>query len=236
MVRLTEIIALGAIALVAGVGGFKLNELLRRFRGEDIIPDLPPLPELPTLPTIPNPFDGLFGGNDKPPIVIGPITDVSPSPDLVPTPQEREEGNQSIIDKLGLAQVGPFDRPLFLDEFPLSPIPSSPVTASGNVAGGGPSFIGGTINEIPISNMSLADIIDRFNVSASQAVNIREEARGGFDDVDLGTNTSRGIGSVFTNPDIATFVNRGVVSNPEFEGLTPTEIVKRLVGGNINNF
>jgi len=102
--------------------------------------------------------------------------------------------------------------------------------------GGGDSFIGGVVREIPISELSLGGIIDRFNVTASQAVNIQAEARNDFDNFDFGTNTGRGIGSVFARPDINTELPSGNISNPEFEGLTATEIARRLTGGVISNF
>jgi len=98
--------------------------------------------------------------------------------------------------------------------------------------GGGPSFLGGSIFETPVQNLSLSQIIDKFNVTASQAANIQFIAGGGDSDFDFGTNTGGGIGSV-----IAAFEGLGGnVSSPVFEGLTLQEIANKLTGGNISNF
>lgn len=90
----------------------------------------------------------------------------------------------------------------------------------------------------PISNLSLGDIIDRFGVSASQAANIRAVAANDFGDFNFGTNTGSGIGSVIQeNPLINTALpNFGEISNPEFEGLSAQEIALQLTGGNLSNF
>jgi len=102
--------------------------------------------------------------------------------------------------------------------------------------GGGPSFEGGTIFETPIENLSLNQIIERFNVTASQAADIRARASDDFGDFDFGVNTGQGIGSLFPqvfsiigSPDIN-------VSDPAFQGLTAQEIALRLTGGSISNF
>jgi len=104
--------------------------------------------------------------------------------------------------------------------------------------GGGISFIGGQINPTPIQNLSLSQIIDKFNVTASQAANIKAIASDDFGDFDFGTNLGLGLGSVvaegefmFRPPQFETNI-----SNPEFQGLTPEEIALRLTGGNIQNF
>ena len=97
-------------------------------------------------------------------------------------------------------------------------------------------FVGGGIFDTPIENLSLSQIVDRFNVSASQASNIQAEARNDFGNFDFGTNTGRGIGSIFTNLDIASELPAGNVSDERFTGLSATEIAQRLTGGNINNF
>jgi len=96
--------------------------------------------------------------------------------------------------------------------------------------GGGPSFQGGSVTEIPISRLSLGQIIDRFNVTASQAADIRARALDDFGGFDFGTNTGSGIGSVGVIDPI------GNVSGGEFQGLTAQEIALRLTGGNISNF
>jgi len=103
--------------------------------------------------------------------------------------------------------------------------------------GGGPSFIGGSIFETPIANLSLSQIIDKFNVTASQAANIKAIAGGGteaeqaqFNEFEFGTNLGLGIGSVLPEG------LGGNVSNPVFQGLSLTEIANKLTGGNISNF
>jgi len=97
--------------------------------------------------------------------------------------------------------------------------------------GGGPSFIGGSINETPIHLLSLGQIIDRFNVSASAAADIRARSTPGFfDDFDFGTNTGSGIGTA------GVIQNIGSVSDSQFQGLSAQEIALRLTGGNISNF
>jgi len=96
--------------------------------------------------------------------------------------------------------------------------------------GGGVSFIGGSVSEIPLERLSLGQIIDRFDVSASKASSLRQEAIGFSPEeqafLDLGRET---------NP-FGIIDNTPQTSNQAFEGLTPQEIALRLTGGNINNF
>jgi len=99
--------------------------------------------------------------------------------------------------------------------------------------GGGISFIGGTVTETPIRFLSLGQIIDRFNVSASRAADIRAQALIGTDqdvigDFDFGTNT-------FNDQGIPELQNIGQTSGG-FEGKTAEEIALILTGGNISNF
>jgi len=102
--------------------------------------------------------------------------------------------------------------------------------------GGGPSFIGGSIFQTPIQNLTLSQIIDKFNVTASQAANIKAIAGDDFpSDFVFGTNTGGGIGSVFET--VKEFEGLGGnVSNPVFAGLTLEEIANKITGGNISNF
>jgi len=95
--------------------------------------------------------------------------------------------------------------------------------------GGGPSFQGGSVSEIPIERLSLGQIIDRFNVTASQASDIRARALDDFGGFDFGTNTGSGIGNIPVIPNIGQ-------TSGGFQGLTPQEIALRLTGGNISNF
>jgi len=101
--------------------------------------------------------------------------------------------------------------------------------------GGGPSFIGGSVIETPIANLSLSQIIDRFGVTASQAADIRARETEDFGDFNFGTNTGGGIGSII--PTISSLLsNFGAVSDSNFQGLSAQEIALRLTGGNISNF
>jgi len=97
--------------------------------------------------------------------------------------------------------------------------------------GGGVSFTGGSVRETPISELSLSQIIDRFNVSASQAADIRARARDDFGDFDFGTNTGSGIGSIFQDPLLSLDIPSPNVSNPAFQGLTAREISRLITQG-----
>jgi len=101
--------------------------------------------------------------------------------------------------------------------------------------GGGPSFIGGSIFETPIANLSLSQIIDKFMVTASQAANIKAIAGDDFGDFDFGTNTGGGIGSIIQTIQGLSGLG-GNVSDSQFQGLTAQEIANKLTGGNISNF
>jgi len=100
--------------------------------------------------------------------------------------------------------------------------------------GGGLSFIGGQIFETPIANLSLSQIIDQFNVTASQAANIQAIAKDDFGDFDFGTNTGGGFGSII--PTISSLLPSLNVSSSQFEGLSAQQIALQLTGGNISNF
>jgi len=237
--------ALGAGVAVVGLfliirgAGQKLDNLTNPLAGV----------ELPSLPSVGDPIGGIssFFSNliptasavidDRSPVVIGQITENVNSP-LIPTEEERLQGNESILQRLGLAQVPSlFDRPLnlasFIPSFPSANAEEADPTGEAQLNRGG---FQGIATESPIGTLSLDRIIDRFNVTASQAANLRAISQDNFGDFDFGTNTSSGIGSVFTRPDINTELERGNVSNPEFEGLTASEIAQRLTGGNITNF
>jgi len=102
--------------------------------------------------------------------------------------------------------------------------------------GGGPSFIGGSIFQTPIQNLSLSQIIDLFNVTASQAANIKAIAGDLFPaDFDFGTNQGLGIGSILNQIQELAGLG-GNVSDPAFEGFSLEEIANKLTGGNISNF
>jgi len=68
-----------------------------------------------------------------------------------------------------------------------------PITLPEGFVGGGQSFIGGAIFETPTQFLTLSQIIEKFNVSASQAADILAQAKDDFGDFDFGTNTGSGI-------------------------------------------
>jgi len=110
-------------------------------------------------------------------------------------------------------------------------IPPSLVGETQGFTGGGPSFIGGSIFETPIANLSLSQIINMFMVSASQAANILQTAQGFTEQEEQFLNQ----GPV----DVGGFIAGGPpVTSEQFvgQGLTPEEIFLQLVGGNISNF
>jgi len=96
--------------------------------------------------------------------------------------------------------------------------------------------LGFSINPVPIQNLSLSQIIDMFDVTASQAANILAIAKDDFGNFDFGTNTGGGIGSII--PSISEFIGGSDVnvSSSQFEGLSAQEIANILTGGNIQNF
>jgi len=93
----------------------------------------------------------------------------------------------------------------------------------------GSSFVGAQINPTPIQNLSLSQIIDMFDVTASQAANIKAIAEDDFGDFDFGTNIGGVIPAQFGGSDVN-------VSSSQFQGLSASEIVNILTGGNIQNF
>jgi len=128
----------------------------------------------------------------------------------------------------------PFDLPELKDQ----PIQNFLNQGGQTFLGGGTGFIGGSVTETPIANLSLSQIIDKFGVTASQARNLLDIAKDNFGDFNFGTNTGTGIGSIFQNPNFSNILpqNTTNVSNPSFQGLSPTQIALQLTGGNIQNF
>jgi len=96
--------------------------------------------------------------------------------------------------------------------------------------GGGPSFIGGSVSEIPLERLSLGQIIERLGVTASQAASLRAEAIGFTPEEQSFLNLGQEISP------LGDFASTPQTSDPQFEGLTPEEIVLRLTGGIISNF
>jgi len=141
----------------------------------------------------------------------------------------------------------PSDAELFAKDFPetfqeLTPVQQFLVTDKGvdissflldeptqQFTGGGISFMGGSIFETPIENLSLSQIIDKFMVTASQAANLKAIAQGFTPEEEKFLQGPQDvIGFTGFNPP--------AVSDPQFQGLTPEEIALKLTGGNIQNF
>ena len=210
MVRLVEIIALGTVAVLAGVGGFKIRELLGGLTNplENV--------ELPSLPNISLPDISL------------PEINVN-LPDLGNAVQNAQETTQNIVsdeftnvpeedrtpfDALGaglggaFAGIGSFFGNLVNQQSEpvqnLTPTPEERSIGNQSILqslgvsseinqsfeGGGPSFQGGIVRETPLN--SLSDVIDRFGVGATEANDILARIRNDFDDFNFGTNTGCG--------------------------------------------
>jgi len=74
----------------------------------------------------------------------------------------------------------------------------------------------------PLGAQTLTSIINEFDVTASQAANIKFISQQG--------------GDPFATPENIFGGNPPAVSDPMFQGLTPEEIALQLTGGNISNF
>jgi len=217
--------AFGSLGESIGGGLGNINITLPEIKFPEF-PAFPAFPEFPKLdlPTIPNPF-----APDAIPQPQKMVEDTG----LLPDPTVCVCGSSIVQDAFGnVNQVckscgtpEPFrDAERFAKDFPEQPVvsgtlgiidflgltPAQPllptVTPSlpEGFEGGGPSFIGGSINPTPIGNLSLSQIIDRFMVTASQAVNIKAISKDDFGDFDFGTNTGGGIGSII--PTISEFI------------------------------
>jgi len=150
---------------------------------------------------------------------------------LFPPAQEEPQIPQQAFDAFIPTSL-PEERPLNLAGFFTPPVSANVQTGldtGQQFQGGGPSFIGGSVSEIPLERLSLGQIIERLGVTASQAASLRAEAIG------------------FT-PGEQSFLNQGqeisplgdLANTPQssegFQGLTPQEIALRLTGGIISNF
>jgi Flp pilus assembly pilin Flp len=271
LVRIVEIIALVAVAVAAGVGGFKLRELFGNLTGENITQ---PITEAfsgvgESLGNVGSTVGSVFQGPVQQEVVSESFTNVPPeqrtpfdalgaglgglfsgignifntNPESV-RPDPRVNGEAV---SFGPALSQPESINDFVNRFVPSqeptPVVAEPISIQSEIEGQqflggsiGQGIVGGVVRETPIADLSLGQIIDRFNVSASEAANIQAIAEDNFGNFDFGTNTGSGIGSVTTRPDINPNISGGNVSNPEFAGLTAAEIAERLTGGNINNF
>lgn len=196
-----------------------------------------PTIEFPTFefPDFSNIFGGLFGGGPG-----GMDQDMMEEDG----PAEFfETGPGGARSERGEPEPGPEpfrDAARFAEDFPEPFIPREPTLENLNVQteipgqqffGGGPSFIGGTVFETPIENLSLSQIISMgLASSATEAANLRAIAQGFTPEEEAFLNQ----GAV----DVGGFVSGGppAVSDPQFQGLSATEIFRRLVGGVISNF
>jgi len=164
---------------------------------------------------------GIFGGVQVPPQFEGAGTPEDPF--IVPSGPAG--GGIPIVDEL-IAIFTPAPE----QDFGVTIDPSLVGQVGGGFVGGGPSFEGGTIFQTPIENLSLSQIIDMFNVTASQAADILAQAQGFTPEEQAFLDQ----GPV----DVGGFIGGGppAVSDPQFEGLTPEQIAAILTGGNISNF
>ena len=256
MVKFRDVaIVAGLIALGGGIffGGRALSKSISDFK----FPELPSFPDIKfpdinlpdiTLPEINFPefkFPDIFGGGSG----VTQVTTPAPA-DFVPlTPEQQEKlpGPCSIVQD----EFGNVTRICAGDESPTInpqqfapgetnvPGPNQILVAQpppieiisgvpGEFFGGGPSFIGGSISETPISQLTLSQIIDKFNVSASQAADIKFQAQGqipsgfipeGFN-LDPSPNILQNIPTFGTN-----------VSNPDFSGFSAEQIRDALISG-----
>jgi len=169
-----------------------------------------------------NAFDTLFG-------ILG---DPVQAQELISGAGQDKSAIQKILDQASQGFFNPSQEVITPSQDLSVPSPFQDQTFQG----GGLSFIGGQIFETPIANLSLSQIIDQFNVTASQAANISAIAQDNFGDFDFGTNTGGGIGSII--PSISSLLSSSSsnVSNDQFQGLSAQEIAFQLTGGNISNF
>jgi len=136
-------------------------------------------------------------------------------------PEEFVEKGLTPVEKFLVENKG-FDVSSFLTKEPTQ-----------QFTGGGVGFIGGSIFETPLENLTLNQIINMFNVTASQASNLKAIAEGFTPEEEafLTPKVITPFGTIFD------FTNQGTnVSDPQFQGLTPEQIVLQLLGGNIQNF
>jgi len=121
-----------------------------------------------------------------------------------------------------------FPEPFIPNEIP-TPFTPPPVIISEfpdqEFTGGGVSFIGGSVTETPVCQLSLSQIIDKFGVSASQAANMKAIACDDFGDFDFGTNTGSGIFGTPTTQPSTSGLSAREISRLISQGLLPPQFL-----------
>ena len=254
-------IVAGLIALGGGIffGGRALSKSISDFKFPELpsfpdikFPDIN-LPDI-TLPEINFPefkFPDIFGGGSG----VTQVTTPAP-PDFVPlTPEEQEKlpGPCSIVqDEFGnVTRICAGDESPTINPQQFAPgetnVPGPP--ASNQILqqviqqevgtsipgqeffGGGPSFIGGFVGETPIANLSLSQIIDKFNVPANIADDIRRAAQG-FPSLQTGFVPEGFVPGLPQNILRDFGINLGTnISDPRFSGFTSEQIRDALISG-----
>jgi len=187
---------------------------------------LPEFPELPDFGQIFADFFAMFGGEPtlQPPpageeetplgtvttpegCTIDPVTGIieCPTPPTFDVCEEfpelcepcapNEERLGGICRPISPEPI-PEPEPPFEEPEPFEP----PIELPAGFVGAGISFEGGTIFETPTEFLSLSQIIDKFNVSASKAADILARAKDDFGDFDFGTSTGSGLIPPFDQP------------------------------------
>jgi len=167
-------------------------------------------------PTNPTPVDIILseGGTVEQPIDPtdpnqDPTKFLPPSQDI---PQTPVPSGPDLFLPAG-TNIGPFlglDQPSFIG--PPEPEPTSQL----NIGQEQPFTLA------PLGAQTLSSIIGIFDVTASQAANIKFISQQG--------------GDPFATPENIFGENPPAVSDPQFQNLTPEQIFLQLVGGNISNF
>lgn len=162
----------------------------------------------------------------------------TPDPDVIPDfsgrgtrPDPVDQG--PIINPEGTIPLDP-NRPLSLDQLAAFARPSAiaPQIVQSAIPdqqffGGGPSFISGSVSEIPLERLSLGNITEMLGISASAAASLRAEAIG---------FTPEETAFLSQGQELSPLGDLGPQTSGGFEGLTPEEVALRLTGGLISNF
>jgi len=172
--------------------------------GETVSPTMPP--DVPTpLPPMELPSEGLGIVETPEGCILNPDGTVScPTPptfdvcSVFPELCVPEEGDPDFIGPIQPEPpfMLPEPEPPFEEPEPFDP----PIELPAGFVGAGPSFEGGTIFETPTEFLSLSQIVEKFDVSASKAADILARAKDDFGDFDFGTSTGSGLIPPFDQP------------------------------------